>query len=116
VKLKKRKKTWAERRSDQGKIGLITKAQEHLVGCAIRREGVEHGKDARFHSHAELRRSLGDISCYDERPGDEHGFWTSKGRFVGRIEAGTIAALAGQAPHTYQGRAILSSDINWRTK
>lgn len=112
--LKKRKKGWADRRFAQSNPKIVSRSLEYLVGCGIIRDGVEHGRDAKFQSHAELRRSLGDTACYDERPGDIHGFFTSHGRFVGRVVAGTMAALAGQVPHTYQGRSILSSDIRWR--
>jgi hypothetical protein len=112
--VKKRKKGWADRRFAQGNPKIVARSLEYLVGCGIVRDGVEHGRDGKFQSHAELRRSLGDANPYDERRDDIHGFFTSKGNFVGRVAAGTIAALAGQAPHTYQGRSILSSDIRWR--
>lgn len=81
---------------------------EHLVECAIERDGViSHG----FQSHAELRRSLGDEDPYAKNPVGLHGFWTSEGRFVTRREGNRIASNAGQCP--IMQRDMLSSDIDW---
>jgi len=83
---------------------------EKLVGCAIIREGVTtHGA---FHTHAEVRRHLGDEACYTSVYGDEEGYWTSKERFVNRIEAAEIARRSGQT--TWTGPKLLSCEVNWK--
>jgi hypothetical protein len=111
MKLKK-KKGWADRRLTKQKVN---RKVEHLVGCTIERDNAVHGiQGNRHHSHASVRASMGDTDIYNERPGDVHGFLTSEGRIVGRLEASTVAVLAGQAAPMYEGRSILSSDINWR--
>ena len=111
----KTKKGWADRRLAAKRVKKIgANGIEYLTGCALNRAGVLHGDLRVFHSHAEIRRSLGDENCYQERPGDDCGFMTNTGRFVGRIEASTIAVLAGQAAPMYDGQRILSGDITWR--
>lgn len=79
------------------------------------RDGVLHGEHRVFHSHSRIRTMLKDEDPYKERPGDQSGFMTNTGRFVGRLEASTIAVLANQAAPMYEGRDILSGDITWRT-
>lgn len=117
TKLKKPRKSFADRalRSNRIRKTIVSNNVEYLVGCALKRGGVLHGDLRTFHSHSEIRRMLGDEMVYDENPNDDMGFMTNTGRFVGRIEASTIAVLAGQAAPMYEGRRILSSDINWRT-
>lgn len=112
MKIKAPRKTWAQRRIAQNKTIMrkINTTAEHLVECAIERGGeLHHG----FHSHAELRRQLGDRDPYKSTPGDLEGFYTNTGRFVGRCEGRTIAALAGQS--SGGGRELLSSDVDrWK--
>ena len=115
TKLKAPKRGFADRRLAAKRVKKIgMNVQEFLTGCALNRGGVLHGDLRVFHSHAEIRRMLGDENCYQEHPGDDCGFMTNTGRFVGRIEASTIAVLAGQAAPMYEGRKILSGDITWR--
>lgn len=115
MKLKTRK-GWAERRLSANRVKKIgMNGVEYLTGCALRRDGVLHGEHRVFHSHSHIRRMLEDEDPYKERPGDESGFMTNTGRFVGRVEASTIAVLANQAAPMYEGRSILSGDISWRT-
>lgn len=117
TKLKAPRKSYADRRLASRKIKQVSRfvnGREYLTGCALRRGGVMHGDLRVFHSHSEIRRALGDADPYKENPNDESGFMTNKGRFVGRIEASTIAVLAGQAAPMYDGRKILSGDITWR--
>jgi hypothetical protein len=83
---------------------------EKLVSVAIKRNGETHSRG--FKSHSDLRAALGDPDPYRKNMGDDEGFLTSEGRFVGRWEAGDIAALAGQI-RSPMGRELLSSDINW---
>lgn len=112
----KQKKGWADRRLADKRVKKIgVNGQEYLTGCALNREGVLHGEHRVFHSHNHIRQLLGDENPYEENPGDNCGFMTNTGRFVGRLEASTIAVLAGQAAPMYEGREILSSDITWRT-
>ena len=112
----KQKTGWADRRLAAKKVKRASvKGHEYLTGCVIRRGGVLHGDLRVFRSHSEIRRSLGDEDPYTERPGDEHLFVTNRGRLIGRIEGSTVAVLAEQAAPMYEGRAILSSDITWRT-
>lgn len=116
MKLKKRKPGFADRliakgRARQGKTRLG--GQEALIGCALVRDGVEHGRLKHYRSHSDIRRDLGDENPYNTNPYDEMGFLTSKGRFVGRREASVIAVLAGQASPMYQHTDILSGDIRF---
>lgn len=112
----KQKKGWADRRLAAKRVKKIgVNGQEYLTGCALRRDGVLHGETSVFHSHSHIRTILKDEDPYTARPGDESGFMTNTGRFVGRLEASTIAVLAGQAAPMYEGRSILSGDITWRT-
>lgn len=117
TKMKKPRKSFADRalRSNRVRKTTVANNVEWLTGCALKRDGVLHGDLRVFHSHSEIRRMLGDERPYDDNHTDDMGFMTNTGRFVGRIEASTIAVLAGQAAPMYEGRRILSSDINWRT-
>ena len=118
MKLKK-KKGWADRRLESKRIRAKTgrAVTEWLVGCVVRRDGQNHGGEG-FHSHGEVRRSLGDENPYTARSGsdDQLGFLTNQGRFVGRNEGSIIAVLAGQAAPMYEDTAIMSCDINWRIR
>jgi hypothetical protein len=80
-----------------------------LVSVAIKRDGEVHSYG--FKSHWEVRATLGDQDPYRKSLGDDEGFLTSEGRFVGRWEAGDIAALAGQIGRP-MGRELLSADID----
>ena len=82
---------------------------EHLVSCAIiLSDGTpRHG----FKTHAALRRSLGFEHPYETLHGTQDGFWTSKGRFVDRWQAGTLAYVSGQS--TINGGALLSDCVLW---
>lgn len=116
TKLKAPRKGFADRAMGRKKVKKIGERNglEFLTGCALYRDGVLHGETTVYRSHAEIRRKLEDRNPYEENPGDESGFMTNTGRFVGRIEASTIAVLAGQAAPMYEGRKILSGDITWR--
>ena len=117
TKLKAPRKSFADRAIMGNKVRkvLATNKSEYLTGCALIRDDVLHGPGRAYRSHAELRQAIGDTSIYTERPGDESGFMTNTGRFVGRLEASTIAVLANQAAPMYEGRDIFSGDITWRT-
>jgi hypothetical protein len=115
MKLKK-KKSWADRRLASARVDKIGRSGfEYLAGCAIMRGGHVYGDHGHYRSHSAIRNDLGDKNIYDEQPGETCGYITSTGRFVGRVEASTIAVLARQAAPMYEGRKLLSSDITWRT-
>lgn len=118
TKLKAPRKAFADRLMDRKKVKRLVRGvkTEFLTGCALQRGGVMHGDLRVFQSHAEIRRMLGDRNPYEPTAGDECGFMTNTGRFVGRLEASTIAVLAGQAAPMYEGSEILSGDIDWRIK
>lgn len=110
-------RTWAERRFRQ-KRATETKRRdpdtEKLVGCVLRRDGVEYGRDRQYRDHASLRREIGGTDLFDPyKPvaGDICGFLTNRGNFLDRRHARAIAHMAGQA--TSSGRELLSSDIDW---
>lgn len=112
----KQKKGWADRRFDRKSLrGRPNNPNaEYLVGCGFIREGELHGYGMNYRSHAEIRLALGDEHPYRENHNDDSGFFTSTGRFVGRVEGSTIAAIAGEAAPMYDGKRIMSSDITWR--
>lgn len=106
------KKTWADRRLARSKPRHIPKDAERIIGCALRRGDNVLGTENQFKSHSDIRRALGDTDPYTEKPDDTPGFFTSKHRIVGRLEASVIAVEAGQAMPSQRGRNILSSDID----
>lgn len=61
-----------------------------------------------YRHHDIIRRFHGEVSRYPE----DQGFYTSKGRFVGRKEAMVIAMSAGQVRNTYYGRKPLMEAYN----
>lgn len=61
-----------------------------------------------YRHHDIIRRFHGEVSRYPE----DQGFYTSKGRFVGRKEAMVIAMAAGQVRNTYYGRKPLMEAYN----
>lgn len=87
------------------------RGKEHLVSCAIIRDGETYSFGER--SHGAIRLRLGDEDAYENyrRPNDIDGFMTSTGRFLNRQDAREIAEAAGQWYPT--SREMLSSDINW---
>lgn len=116
MKIKPFKKTKADlliRSAMAAKTPKLKEGQEYLTGCGLIRGGVTHGLGQTFHSHSDLRRSLGDVSVYQENLSDTPGFVTNRNRFLPRKEASYIAAMAGQISASYEGRSILSSDIRW---
>ena len=44
---------------------------------------------------------------------EKQGFWTTKGRFVDRIEAKQIALEAGQISDRYEREELYSEFVNW---
>ncbi len=81
-------------------------AQERIRNAAIRQDGVfvegEH--------HAACLRKLADWKI--NHIGAEQGFVTTHERFVGRVEALTIARAAGQVVHKHQPLdKLLSEDL-----
>lgn len=89
------------------------KPKERLACAAIKRDGVEHGRDQQLRAHWALRASLGDHDPYNVRLSDEEGFITSSGRFVTREEAHDIALASGQLHAALRNRRLLSSDLRW---
>lgn len=83
---------------------------EHLVACAIRRDGKIHRTHEKG-AHWEIRAALNDDDPTKPMPGDQEGFLTSGGRFVGRRAANEIADACGQCRR--MGREMLSSDVEW---
>ena len=61
-----------------------------------------------YRHHDIIRRFHDEVSRYPE----DQGFYTSKGRFVGRKEAMVIAMAAGQVRNTYYGRKPLMEAYN----
>ena len=88
----------------------VMRSQEHLVSCAIKRDGALY--TGGFHAHWEIRYNLlGDESPQKGQPGDEEGYLTSEGRFVDRYEGADICSLAGQGRPTGMS-GLLSCDVD----
>lgn len=81
---------------------------EHLVACAIIRDGETHSRG--FKEHWRIRAALGDADPYTKNRSDQMGFLTNTGRFVDRDEARMIGAEAGQC--SAARRELLSSDVD----
>lgn len=86
----------------------MTDQPEHLVSCALIRDGEMHSRG--FKEHWRIRAALGDENPSDKNPADTLGFLTNTGRFVDRQEARAIAAEAGQCQ--FSTRELLSSDVD----
>lgn len=81
---------------------------EHLVACALIRDGVTHSGGCK--EHWRIRAALGDADPYKSNPADTYGFLTNTGRFVDRYEARKIGAEAGQCQ--LAARELLSSEVD----
>jgi hypothetical protein len=84
-------------------VASSPKQPEKVIGAAVRVQGRVFTGVLHSDAWEAAEREIGDLATADKNPNGE-GFITSEGRFVGRSEAGRLAADAGQLVNPMTGR------------